>query len=171
MGDDVELYYTVRPNPNHLGFLRLLDSNLNYDLSSGISKNLSWLSCGTDCFTSPVQNPAVATSGSQWLAGFEVKPVSWLFSLPSQLYVFSVNNNGTDNSTSRLDINDGTWGSNDHNLDLVWNGSQFLAVWERDSTATNHDISMALVDANGNVTLRQAVDISGSNETQPAVAL
>ncbi len=162
-GDDVEVYYTVQAAADHYGFLRLLDSNLTYD--SGISKNLSFIP--NSSATGPrtfMRNPAVATSGNRWLAGYEE-----YFGV-GQLYVMSVNNNGTDNNASRLDTDSTFWGYRDHNLDLTWNGNHFLAVWERNSTNSNHDIKMALVDLNGNVVSRKNVDLATSNEREPAVA-
>ena len=152
--DDGEVYYDVTPdNTFYIGAMRLLNS----DLGPAAGSNYAHYYVGA------ARNPAVATSGSRWLTGSEMAGGNQA----NQIIGFSVNNSNGDFRTVRFDDSDTR---DDHDLDIVWAGSRFLAVWERDYSATDHDIEMAVLNGTGVVTERKHVDFTSSSQRLPSIA-
>jgi hypothetical protein len=166
--DRIDLYYNVLPTAAYrYGAIRFLNSDLTFPVGYG-RQFIEVTDGGADL--RQAANPAIATSGSTWLVGFES------YGSPTEVYTQLFVNNASGERVERLDNTDHLeLGVDDHNLSLVWAGNQYIAVWESD-TAPNideHSLKMAFLNRNGYVTARQIVaanELARSAEMMPDIA-
>ncbi len=160
--DQLTLRMTVRPNPKYMVAGAILNADGTVKVSGLALQNFEAYDYG--CYFSiclrkeyrHMHYPAVASDGVNFLTAWQTEQGVIRFR--------TVSNNGVPGAVSSLST------TGRANVDLVWTGANYLAVWANLSSLANGQIEMAAIGTNGVPGTTIIVANSAQGEYQPNVA-